>query len=331
MAFYVRDEFEQVSSDYFEAYKNEDFAGHPLREHIEKDLAASARTLTPRANLLVTAGCGKGRWAEVPWVNFMNPLVTTSAERGYYVVYLLGGDASWHLSLNQGVRAVKSEFPRDYLRKLTSRAAEYADHLAPLIAQNDALFGPPLQVGPINLDVYSKSGSGVGYEAGSILSINYPADGLPSDLDLSADLERMLDLYSALTVILDGLRAAEEEPLPGTETLTEDEKKKFKVRNVTHERFETALRQDPAHIKEVKQIRGYRCEVCSLQFDERYGDVGQGFIEAHHLIPLATLDPANPPAFSVDDFAVLCANCHRMLHRRTPVITPDELKGMLLP
>jgi 5-methylcytosine-specific restriction enzyme A len=44
--------------------------------------------------------------------------------------------------------------------------------------------------------------------------------------------------------------------------------------------------------------------------------IGQGFIEAHHLRPIATLEEGVPVKYDVAaDFAVLCSNCHRMIHR----------------
>ena len=33
---------------------------------------------------------------------------------------------------------------------------------------------------------------------------------------------------------------------------------------------------------------------------------------------------------SKTDFEVLCPNCHRMLHRGTPPMTPDELKTRMV-
>jgi 5-methylcytosine-specific restriction enzyme A len=53
-----------------------------------------------------------------------------------------------------------------------------------------------------------------------------------------------------------------------------------------------------------------------LDFGEHYGEMGRGFIEAHHLRPIATLEEGVPVRYDVAaDFAVLCSNCHRMIHR----------------
>ena len=46
-----------------------------------------------------------------------------------------------------------------------------------------------------------------------------------------------------------------------------------------------------------------------------YGEMGAGYIEAHHLAPLHLLSGDGPVLINPkEDFAVLCANCHRMIH-----------------
>jgi 5-methylcytosine-specific restriction protein A len=68
--------------------------------------------------------------------------------------------------------------------------------------------------------------------------------------------------------------------------------------------------------KQAKKFHGIRCQACNLDFEERYGAIGKGFIEAHHLKPIASLEEGVAVTYDVAaDFAVLCANCHRMIHR----------------
>jgi hypothetical protein len=65
-----------------------------------------------------------------------------------------------------------------------------------------------------------------------------------------------------------------------------------------------------------KKFHGTRCQACDLDFGERYGKIGKGFIEAHHLRPIGTLEEGIAVKYDVAvDFAVLCSNCHRMIHR----------------
>jgi len=56
------------------------------------------------------------------------------------------------------------------------------------------------------------------------------------------------------------------------------------------------------------------CEVCRFDFAERYPQsLGAGFIEVHHLAPLSTRD--EPRRTGLEDLLLVCANCHRMIHR----------------
>lgn len=72
------------------------------------------------------------------------------------------------------------------------------------------------------------------------------------------------------------------------------------------------------------------CEVCDFNFEKCYGAHGRDFIEAHHLDPLSKRGGVDAPT-SVEDFALLCANCHRMIHHRGDCLTIQELKQLLRP
>lgn len=74
--------------------------------------------------------------------------------------------------------------------------------------------------------------------------------------------------------------------------------------------------------------RGTRCMACGLNFEERYGDIGKGFIHVHHIKPLATTRQEyqiNPET----DLLPVCPNCHAMLHTTDPPLSVDELKAHL--
>lgn len=58
----------------------------------------------------------------------------------------------------------------------------------------------------------------------------------------------------------------------------------------------------------------YKCQVCGMRFEDVYGKVvGQGYAEAHHLVPLSQL--RGGVRTRLEDLRTVCANCHRMLHR----------------
>jgi len=69
------------------------------------------------------------------------------------------------------------------------------------------------------------------------------------------------------------------------------------------------------------------CEVCDVDFGERYGELGDGFIECHHRLPLSKASGRRRTYLS--DLALVCPNCHRMLHRSGPFITVEDLRDRM--
>jgi 5-methylcytosine-specific restriction enzyme A len=65
------------------------------------------------------------------------------------------------------------------------------------------------------------------------------------------------------------------------------------------------------------------CEVCGFDFYETYGELGKGFIEAHHRIPLSEIDGETKT--KLKDLALVCPNCHRMLHKAIDALSVAEL------
>ena len=75
-------------------------------------------------------------------------------------------------------------------------------------------------------------------------------------------------------------------------------------------------------------VHGSQCMVCGFDFDATYGPIADGYVEVHHLVPVSTMESVrvvNP----YKDLVPLCANCHRMAHRRWPPFTPSELTANL--
>ena len=69
------------------------------------------------------------------------------------------------------------------------------------------------------------------------------------------------------------------------------------------------------------------CEACGFDFSEAYGIRGEGVIEAHHNKPLHTLNPQTKT--TLNDLTLLCANCHRIVHAKSPWLTLEELKATI--
>jgi predicted HNH restriction endonuclease len=69
------------------------------------------------------------------------------------------------------------------------------------------------------------------------------------------------------------------------------------------------------------------CVVCGFDFKVTYGALGDGYIGCHHTKPISELTPG--ARIDVADVAMLCANCHRMIHRRRPWLTLPDLAELL--
>jgi 5-methylcytosine-specific restriction protein A len=74
-----------------------------------------------------------------------------------------------------------------------------------------------------------------------------------------------------------------------------------------------------------KAGRTITCEACGFDFGAVYGERGDGYIEVHHVNPLHVTGPVET---SLDDLALVCANCHRICHRGL-WITPSAVAALI--
>lgn len=75
-----------------------------------------------------------------------------------------------------------------------------------------------------------------------------------------------------------------------------------------------------------KQLKTVACSVCDFDFGKTYGDLGYGFIEAHHKVPVSQLEPGAKTR--LEDLAAVCSNCHRMLHK-SGCLSIEDLRSRL--
>jgi HNH endonuclease len=120
--------------------------------------------------------------------------------------------------------------------------------------------------------------------------------------------------------------------LPGVEDDADDdddiEGRQFLVTHLARER--NGALPKLARQRHRAQTGGLRCTVCDFDFGDVYGPLGVDFAEVHHAVPLSTYDPAGE-ATRVEDLVIVCANCHRMLHRRKQWLAAGDLKVLLRP
>ena len=167
-------------------------AGHPLAAVIRRGAPDELRGAldTIDGPFLVKGSPGRGsHWAAVPWLAVFDPTVTTSATRGYYLVYLFPAHGEVvHLSLAQGtVAAIREHGTRAeaFLRTsgdaLRMRLSDFIDRLP-----------------NTSITLGSAGELPDGYEAAHILGLTYDLEDLGDERRLRADLTVGISAYRAL-------------------------------------------------------------------------------------------------------------------------------------
>lgn len=145
----------------------------------------------------VEGSIGKGRWTNVPWVAVFDIRITTSVQRGVYIVYLLNKDTkTLYLTLNQGATAVLQEGDTNAAEKTSftgvasstnkktiSTLRERAEIIRKMLGAQEKYQFDAINTG-------SKA-----YDAGCIYSKAYKVDELPDDDELIADLDGLIKVY----------------------------------------------------------------------------------------------------------------------------------------
>lgn len=94
--------------------------------------------------------------------------------------------------------------------------------------------------------------------------------------------------------------------------------------------YHRRIERNPRLAEAAKQLHGYNCQVCTINYEKVYGKLGHKYIEAHHLSPLSELPLTQSIKLSAkDDFAVLCSNCHSMIHRESPIPSVTKLRDIV--
>ncbi len=100
-----------------------------------------------------------------------------------------------------------------------------------------------------------------------------------------------------------------------------------KLEGRKHEDTVTRYERDRGNRKECIAHYGYVCQVCGINFEQDYGELGRNFIEVHHLHPVSQGERQVNP---IEDLIPLCSNCHSMIHRMDDVSDWQRLRERYL-
>ena len=102
----------------------------------------------------------------------------------------------------------------------------------------------------------------------------------------------------------------------------------LKARTAEYRSRSSQLRQEA--LNHYTQDGRVICAACDFDFGRAYPNIGSGFIQIHHLKPVSFMrgEPMNTEQ-ALANVRPLCANCHQMVHRRSPPISIPALRKML--
>jgi hypothetical protein len=134
---------------------------------------------------------------------------------------------------------------------------------------------------------------------------------------------REKDEHKAKNAIQSSATKLQEDPLLPPDN-AEDELTEGRIRqvNITKHERNRVLRQ------KCLQHYGYVCQVCGMDFKQRYGNIGKDFIEVHHLYPISNTDGEHQ-VDAILDLVPLCCNCHSMIHRGGNNGVPMKLEELI--
>lgn len=125
--------------------------------------------------------------------------------------------------------------------------------------------------------------------------------------------EGLLSVYEAALKRQSGFTNTTHADIDPELSAFEGEQRKLFIR---HRKRESALRA--AKIRQsLREGKGHlACEVpnCGFDFLKTYGEDGRNFAIVHHKKPLSWM-PSKGAKTSLTDLAIVCANCHAMIHR----------------
>jgi 5-methylcytosine-specific restriction enzyme A len=75
-----------------------------------------------------------------------------------------------------------------------------------------------------------------------------------------------------------------------------------------------------------KKHKRLYCEACKFDFTKVYGERGKDFIEGHHTKLVKEMKEGDKT--KAEDIAMLCSNCHRMIHRK-PLVSVKVLATLI--
>lgn len=158
------------------------------RGALEADLQ-SLDALAKRPTLRAKLSFGKGGWVAVPFLAILDERETNTPQDGVYPVYLFRQDLGGvYLTFNQGVTKTRKDLgAKEFEQEMAKRKAKLRTFCAGLESRGFKLDD--------HLDLGGDASLGKQYEVSTVAYKFYDAAALPTEADLTKDLDAMLGAY----------------------------------------------------------------------------------------------------------------------------------------
>jgi hypothetical protein len=130
-------------------------------------------------------------------------------------------------------------------------------------------------------------------------------------IEVGSDFSHFIFSHIAVTV--------EDDHDPETDTEYSEGKEYYRLHRMRERKSEVVKQAKKLFVKKHGRLF---CEVCSTDFSKIYGDRGNNFIEGHHRRLVSEMKEGDKT--KAEDIAMLCSNCHRMIHKK-PIISVEHL------
>lgn len=181
----MKTSFEYIMDHFLELDKTVDSSTATF-SHLCKAIPFELRALIEDdKNYTVKGSMGQGNRTDYPWISVLDRSITTSTQKGLYVVFLFKKNMEgFYLTLNQGI----TNFDKLFGRERYSKAIKVSDYFKDQI--DETTFSKlPINLGGEYGDL------GYGYERTTILQKNYPKGQYEEDM-LVRDFKEAMRIYS---------------------------------------------------------------------------------------------------------------------------------------
>lgn len=343
----IRDQLLYILDNYLIA-KEENFKEHPMGDHIRNVMPKiiSKEVGINKERYFISGSIGQGNWAEIPWISAFARELTTSATKGYYLVYLFKADMSGvYISINQGWTYFKEKYGTSLGREMVQKTTK--------IIRNQ-LNTIPLHADVSEISLGGRGGLSKGYEHGHICGKYYDLNSLPESEVIINDFKDLLITYNEIERLIGGRTISQFNDYILLEEdgkfLEEDEKEEgFQEKTnelIRNEELENGKEDDgprnrPEPLIDKRERKRWprsaknaaialRLSNYNCAYDENHKTfisktTLEPFMEMHHLVLMMLQSEYEYDLDRVENLLSLCPNCHRAIHHGT-----DEVKGEIL-